>query len=176
MDKGAYTHHELNALISPDELRAYDENMRLRMVEMRSHSEQWMHASDESLCPIDLDLCHRAMHWRLDVLAIRAGLQASGPSILVGIPVSIAPTDSSEISFTLPESYRGGIWIYAIVRGDWQSKSERLLLDLARLLSMLYLTRYSQSAGEQSKIEGTEEARRILAHQIKDVGDAAGRG
>lgn len=168
----AYTHSNLETLDVPAaNLREYDRQVRKRMDRLREVMPRWAAVSDEALYPIDLDLCHQAMHQRLDVLLRQAGFDASGPSTLIGIPVSLASPASNPADMTLPDNYRGGIWIYAIARGDWRPESEWYLLDLARLLSMRYETEYSELAAKELRRIGRGEATSAIFHQIpKDFG------
>lgn len=127
----------------------------------------------------DLDLLHRVMHVRLDRLARQLGFEGDGPSALVGLPISMASEQVVAHDELLPESYRGGVWVYARCRHPWSPQAEHFLLDLTRLLSTLYESRYADLAArellELGRGEGTTGARRALAHQLAKVGSRIGQ-
>lgn len=166
----AYATSTLATLGVPSaELVAFNREVRNRLGRLRELDRKLEGATDEELYPIDLELCHQAMHRRLDRLAASTGFRASGPSALIGIPVSLASHSANASEVTLPDNYRGGIWIYAIARQDWQPASERYLLDLARLLTMQYETEYSELAAAELKRIGSDMARFAWAHETKHI-------
>lgn len=166
----AYIHSPLSELdVNAADLDGFDQRVRERIDRLREIEPRYKAASYEKLYPVDLEFCHQAMHRRLDGLIHQEGLRATGPSSLVGIPVSMALPKTNQSEKTLPENYRGGVWIYAIARGPWRPETEQYLLDLARLLSMRYEAEYSELAAKELRKIGFNSAQTDWSHETKNT-------
>jgi SAM-dependent methyltransferase len=121
---------------------------------------------------IELELRHQADHRRLDQIIRDLGFDGDYTTYFAGLPVSLrSPRENVARHEELPASFRGGIWIYAVGHAQWEPRAERFVLDLARLLGMLYEAQYSEQAGEELRRMGRYEARAAMFHHIpKDFG------
>lgn len=154
--------------VPANKLRQYAEDVERRVQQVKLNGAG-AGAAGEMLKSLDLDFCHQAMHRRLDELVESAGMVARGSSTLIGIPVSMGSSNTNPSEYGLPDSYRGGIWIYAVARTAWRPREERDLLDLARLLYMLYEGRYAQLAGKELLRLGRDQARFDSSHEVKHL-------
>ncbi|MBK6744442.1 MAG: hypothetical protein IPG66_16360 [Hydrogenophilales bacterium] len=83
----AYYTSNLSELGVPaGELDAYNNVVLNRLQHLRK--VKGLEASDDELYPLDLEISHQAMHYRLDSLIAGLSLSAKGPSVLIGIPVT----------------------------------------------------------------------------------------
>ena len=170
----AYTISNLENLDVSTNIIEYNQEVHKRLPNLR---KRFNDSKIEKLYSIDLNLCHQAMHQRLDRLVSEAGWYTSVTSTLTGIPITIASTsitkpENQHPQNELPETYRGGIWIYAITRGDYLQDSERYLFDLIRLLHMHYELRYSELAYAESQLKGKGDQLFSFAHQTSSVIDS----
>jgi hypothetical protein len=120
---------------------------------------------------VDLDLRHQAMHRALDEFVPQNAVNKT--SYFIGFPITFRSPSMDGVVATgdLPPSFRGGIWIYASSARNWNPQAERKLLDIARLLSVLYETQYSELAAQELRRMGHREATSSIFHQIpKDFG------
>jgi len=117
----------------------------------------------------DFNDCHLSMHLRLrEVFNSVSDHSSERVTHLVGIPVSIASTDSSHEIRTLPESYRGGVWVY-VEASSWSPKHERYLLDLTRVLSMLYEDQYTKMSSAELRLISADASRFNWSHETKHL-------
>ena len=171
----------LTLAVNPEELASYWATLKARVrlaadpstpPRATTSDARQLSRIDRELCAADLDLCHQAMHWRLDQL-LRGNPGATTPqSFLIGLPVSVAGSSAVAPSPDhLPRTYRGGIWVYAVARGGWSTELERQLLDISRILCMLYENLYTEQASSELRLVGEREATATIFHQIpKDFG------
>ncbi len=170
--QAAYTESDLSELDVSHDLQAFDQVVDERLKRLRAMSEIWSAATDEELLVVDLELCHQAMHSRLDALAKKLGAVGVGTTALVGVPISVTSLaiDEETISrHALPSSYRGGLWIYGISSSAWHPNKERYLLDLAKLLTKQYEAEYSVRAADAQRRTGTASSRTNWAHECVRV-------
>lgn len=117
----------------------------------------------------DFNDCHLSMHLRLrDVFDPLSAATSERVSHLVGLPVSIASTDTTHEIRTLPESYRGGVWVY-VESSRWSPVHERYLLDLIRILSMLYEDQYTKMSAAELRLISADSSRFNWSHETKNI-------
>jgi SAM-dependent methyltransferase len=118
---------------------------------------------------IDFNDCHLSMHLRLrEIFDPLSSPSSERVSHLVGLPVSIASTDTAHEIRTLPESYRGGVWVY-VESSRWSPVHERYLLDLIRILSMLYEDQYTKMSAAELRLISADASRFNWSHETKHI-------
>lgn len=150
-------------------LEHYDNEIQARVDRLRQLVPEWsdpIKIKDEELYPVDLELCHQAMHRRLDRLTNDPGTHLCNHSALIGIPVAFGAHSAESCSVSLPDSYRGGIWLYVRAREEVTRETERYLFDLAALLAMQYEVEYFELAANELRRIGNYEATSAIFHQI----------
>jgi SAM-dependent methyltransferase len=160
----AHAKSNLEQLEVPAEnLASYEQSLRKRIeaaTEPRAEAEKVL---------ADFNDCHLSMHLRLREI-FRAPADHSGLRVthLIGLPVSIASMDASREIRTLPESYRGGVWIY-VEASSWTPSHERYILDLVRILSMLYEDQYTKMSAAELRLIGADASRFNWSHETKHI-------
>ena len=127
----------------------------------------------------DLDMCHRTMHQSMhqacQVFFEKYNFPTVKSSMLFGIPLLIQKPQSdcfrSELE-TLPETYRGGIWVYAATSQDWTIEHERYLYKIARFTTLLYMEQYALEAMTKQEEMGEDNRSKMLGHEVKHVASA----
>lgn len=111
---------------------------------------------------VDLDLRQQVMHEGVDKFVFEGSLptDTAYTSHFIGLPVTFRSPilEHSLLQGELPNSYRGGIWIYAIAEDHWSLSAENCLLDMARLLGLLYESQYGERAARELHRLGKNEA------------------
>jgi len=117
----------------------------------------------------DFDDCHLSMHLRVRRLSESSqSIGSERVSYLIGLPVSIASAQSSHEIRTLPESYRGGVWLY-LESSSWSPAHERYILDVVRILSMLYEDQYAKMSSTELRLIGADASRFNWSHETKHL-------
>jgi len=151
-------------------VKKFNEIVKDRVEYRKNQYPKW----EGDLYTVDLGLCHQAMHWRIDDLLSKFNVSPSSSTTLIGIPVSLSSSDMSyedhnNCASKLPDDYRGGIWIYALTQEPWTPSLERYLMDLARLLTVMYANRYSTLAAEELKNETYSDIFSSITHELNKI-------
>ncbi len=110
----------------------------------------------------DLSYCHRAMHKRINrkfqAVFEEKSNEKNGNnykesfkhSILIGLPLSFyrksSLQDNNNSLDEFPDTYRGGLWVYATTSDDWTYAHESYLLDMAKFAWLHYMDQYTLDA------------------------------
>jgi methylase of polypeptide subunit release factors len=122
----------------------------------------------------DLELAHRALHWRVDTFFQRIPTLAMGRwTAVIGLPLflSLRFQESSDPQ-TIPKTYRGGIWVFASSYDRWTKSHEEWLFDLTKYLWLLYASNYNYGAIEGLAGIEVEQLSSDFGHQVKQVSQA----
>jgi len=119
---------------------------------------------DADMTLFDLNICHHVVHRKFDQLAKESALAKQRfSSYLISIPISMrwdyqAKTDEY--------NSKGYVYIYAISLSEWNPRSERIIFDLVRLLSILYGDEFSDKASKAIREFFSGDVFDLLSHEL----------
>jgi methylase of polypeptide subunit release factors len=132
-------------------------------------------APDEKTVARDLELCHIAMHEQLRRIYSLVVGASSKWTALIGLPLSphsLVFDQEAADKDKVPETFRGGVWLYASSSQTWTIKHEEVLLDLARLLWLSYDGRYNVDNAREIYSRTFLELGRSFSHEVRHVSNA----
>jgi len=163
-DKG-YSYSELSVLRVPNTNRNnadYISKMRALIEEANFPQSK----SEKEKAKTHLELCHEVMHERVHRIAQEALGQELAWSALIGIPLSLAYAAGDTSKSKVPDTYRGGVWLFAGVHSrEWTLEHEETLFDFSRLLWMLYNGKYNVEATKSSSEVAKYQAATVSGHE-----------
>jgi len=123
----------------------------------------------------DLRICHYYFHKEIHN-SFKDKLKYKW-SAVIGLPLAIAIERKEEDKsnrFELPESYRGGIWIFAASNDDFSLRHETALFDLSRFAWLIFMNGFSQENARQEEKAGAERVEHSFSHEMKQIALAIG--
>lgn len=121
----------------------------------------------------DLELCHLVMHNSLrGIIDDDSHIKAQW-SALVGVPFSL--NFENDDTRGVPSNYRGGLWVYVCSSQKWTYGHQRLLLDLVKLLWVLYGGKYGSNAEGGIAEVASNSLVKAFGHEVKHVSNAIGQ-
>lgn len=120
----------------------------------------------------DLRICHYEFHKSIHSI-FKEQINYKW-SALIGLPLAIETlrdyADKDRVE--LPESYKGGLWIFAASNDEFTLKHEKELFNLARFTWLIYMERISKEFTKQMGKDTREELERNLKHELKHISKA----
>lgn len=161
----------LAALKSPHDPGSIETTVRARAQKLRKGGEWSEEMSEDELLEFDLSICHQAMQLHLDkltniVLAANSGTTAKC-TFLVSIPVTIGNFDRSTNYGKIPDSFRGGLWIYVVCRKLWSTETERRIEALCRAVYLIADTKYSSLTAEEVRNSESASNKMQFSHTVQ---------